>query len=118
MLATEEYGLIAGPAAEGTLFTSFPDPRLNPNAAAVIERFRADGFDPEGYTLLTYAAIQAWAGAVEKARTLELQSVIRSLHENEFSTVLGPIAFDSKGDITTQSPVWYVWKGGTYVPVE
>jgi branched-chain amino acid transport system substrate-binding protein len=118
VLATEEYGLIAGPAAEGTLFTSFPDPRLNPNAAAVIERFRADGFDPEGYTLLTYAAIQAWAGAVEKARTLEPQSVIRSLHENEFSTVLGPIAFDSKGDITTQSPVWYVWKGGTYVPVE
>ena len=118
ILATEEYGLIAGPAAEGTLFTSFPDPRLNPNAATVIERFRGDGFDPEGYTLLTYAAIQAWAQAVEKAETLELQPVVRSLHENEFSTVLGPIAFDAKGDITTQSPVWYVWKGGTYVPVE
>jgi branched-chain amino acid transport system substrate-binding protein len=118
VLATEEYGLIAGPAAEGTLFTSFPDPRLNPKAAAVIERFRADGFDPEGYTLLTYAAIQAWAQAVEKAGILELKPVVRSLHENEFSTVLGPIAFDAKGDITTQSPVWYVWKGGTYVPVE
>ena len=118
VLATEEYGLIAGPAAEGTLFTSFPDPRLNPNAATVIERFRADGFDPEGYTLLTYGAIQAWAQAVEKAGTVGLQPVVRSLHENQFSTVLGPIAFDAKGDITTQSPVWYVWKGGTYVPVE
>jgi branched-chain amino acid transport system substrate-binding protein len=118
VLATEEFGLIAGPAAEGTLFTSFPDPRLNPNAAAVIERFRADGFDPEGYTLLTYAAIQAWAQAVEKAGTLELRPVIESLHVTEFSTVIGPIAFDAKGDITTQSPAWYVWEGGTYVPVE
>ena len=84
----------------------------------MIERFRADGFDPEGYTLLTYGAIQAWAQAVEKAGTVGLQPVVRSLHENQFSTVLGPIAFDAKGDITTQSPVWYVWKGGTYVPVE
>jgi len=118
VLATEEYGLIAGSAAEGTLFTSFPDPRLNPNAAEVIERFRADGFDPEGYTLLTYAAIQTWAQAVEKSGSLELQPVTEALHEHEFKTVLGPIAFDAKGDITTQSPVWYVWKDGTYVPVE
>jgi len=118
VLATEEYGLIAGPAAEGTLFTSFPDPRLNPHATVVIERFRADGFDPEGYTLLTYAAIQTWVQAVEKAGSLKLQSIVEALHKNEFSTVLGPIAFDAKGDITTQSPVWYVWKGGTYVPVE
>ena len=118
VLATEEFGLIAGPAAEGTLFTSFPDPRLNSNASAVIERFRAEGFDPEGYTLLTYASIQTWAQAIEQAKTLELSPVTESLRKNEFSTVLGPIAFDAKGDITTQNPVWYVWKGGTYVPVE
>lgn len=118
VLATEEYGLIAGPAAEGTLFTSFPDPRLNPHATEVIERFRADGFEPEGYTLLTYTAIQTWAQAVEKAGSLALQPIVEALHKNQFSTVLGPIAFDAKGDITTQSPVWYVWKGGTYVPVE
>jgi branched-chain amino acid transport system substrate-binding protein len=118
VLATEEFSLIAGQAAEGTLFTSFPDPRLNPFAASVIERFRADGFDPEGYTLLTYAAVQAWAQAAEKAGSLELLPVIESLHEHEFGTVLGPIAFDAKGDITDQNPAWYVWKGGTYVPVE
>jgi branched-chain amino acid transport system substrate-binding protein len=118
VLATEEFGLIAGPASEGTLFTSFADPRLNPNATAVIERFRADGFDPEGYTLLTYATIQTWAQAVAKAGVLDLPPVAEALHQNEFTTVLGPIAFDAKGDITTQTPVWYVWKGGTYVPVE
>ncbi|TKD15837.1 MAG: branched-chain amino acid ABC transporter substrate-binding protein, partial [Mesorhizobium sp.] len=39
--ATEAFGLIAGPAAEGTLFTFVPDPRRNAEAAQVVERFRA-----------------------------------------------------------------------------
>ena len=118
ILATEEFGLIAGSAAEGTLFTSFPDPRLNPSASAVIERFRAEGFDPEGYTLLTYAAVQVWAEAVKKAGSLELLPVTTALHGYDYTSVLGPIAFDAKGDVTTQKPVWYVWRGGGYVPVE
>ena len=50
-MATEEFGLIAGPAAEGTLFTFVADPRRNPEAAAVVERFRAENFEPAGYTL-------------------------------------------------------------------
>ncbi|WP_214477751.1 ABC transporter substrate-binding protein, partial [Mesorhizobium sp. dw_380] len=36
-LSTEEFGLIAGPAAEGTLFTFPADPRRSPKAAAVVE---------------------------------------------------------------------------------
>ena len=71
-MATEEFGLIAGPAAEGTLFTFVADPRRNAEAAPVVERFRAESFEPEGYTLFTYAAVQAWAQAVEKAGSLEL----------------------------------------------
>jgi branched-chain amino acid transport system substrate-binding protein len=30
----------------------------------------------------------------------------------------GPIAFDDKGDLTVQNPVWYVWRAGTYVPLD
>jgi branched-chain amino acid transport system substrate-binding protein len=47
-LASEEFGLIAGPAAEGTRFTFLADPRRNAEAAPVVERFRASGFEPEG----------------------------------------------------------------------
>jgi branched-chain amino acid transport system substrate-binding protein len=32
--------------------------------------------------------------------------------------VLGPIDFDKKGDLTVQNPAWYVWRDGTYVPLE
>jgi branched-chain amino acid transport system substrate-binding protein len=117
-LSTEEYGLIAGPAAEGTLFLDVADPRGRAEAAPVVERFRASGFEPEGYTLYAYAAVQAWAQAAEKAGSLELQAMIASLREHQFDTVLGPIDFDDKGDLTVQSPAWYVWRGGTYMPLE
>ena len=117
-LASEEFGLIAGPAAEGALFTDSPTRADNAEAAAVVERFRASGFEPEGYTLYTYGAVQVWAQAAEKAGSLELQAMIAALREHQFDTVLGPIDFDDKGDLTVQNPIWYVWRGGTYVPLE
>lgn len=116
--ATEAFGLIAGPAAEGTLFTFVPDPRRNAEAAQVVERFRAENFEPDSWTLHSYGAAQTWAQAVEKAGSLELQAVIASLRSNQFDTVLGRMDFDDKGDLTVQSWVWYVWKGGEYVPLE
>ena len=115
-LTAEDFGLIAWPAAEGTLFVDVADPRGRAEAASVVERFRAAGFEPEGYTLYAYAAVQVWAQAAEKAGSLEHQAMIASLRGHQFDTVLGPIDFDDKGDLTVQSPVWYGWRGGTYLP--
>ncbi|CCF00046.1 ABC transporter Leu/Ile/Val/Thr-binding protein (plasmid) [Sinorhizobium fredii HH103] len=116
--ATEAFGLIAGPAAEGTLFTFVADPRRNAEAAEVVERFRAENFEPDSWTLHSYGAAEVWAQAVRKAGSLEPQKVIAALHEYQFETVLGRIDFDEKGDLTVQNWVWYVWKGGEYVPLE
>lgn len=117
-LSTEDFALIAGPAADGTLFTFVADARKNPEATAVVEKFRADGYEPAGYTLSTYAAVQVWSQAVTKAGSLDLEKVIATLREQEFDTVLGRIGFDQKGDLRVQQWVWYVWQGGEYVPVE
>ena len=117
-MATEQLDLIAGPAAEGILFTFGADPRQNPQAASVVERFRAENFEPAGYTLLSYGAVQAWAQAVSKAGSLEWREVTASLRGNQFDTVLGSIDFDDKGDLTAQAWIWYVWRGGEYVPLE
>ncbi len=117
-MAIEELALIAGPAAEGILFTFVADPRQKAEAAPVVARFRAENFEPDGYTLFTYAAVQAWAEAVDKAGMLEPQAVIASLRDNQFDTVLGRIDFNEKGDITGQNWTWYVWQDGNYVPLE
>ncbi len=113
-LVTAEFWQIAGPAGEGTLMTFPSDPRKRPTAAKVVEEFKAKGFDPEGYTLYTYAAIQVWADGVKKAGTTDPKKVSAALHDLKIDTVLGPISYDKKGDITTADYVLYVWKNGTY----
>jgi branched-chain amino acid transport system substrate-binding protein len=83
-------------------------------AVAVVAKFRVTNFEPEGYTLYTYGAIQAWAAAGTKGGTTKLDPVIKSLRANKFDTVLGKIGLDAKGDVTAPGYVWYIWEGGSY----
>ncbi len=113
-LVTDEFWNITAKAGEGTLMTFSPDPRKNPVAAPIVAKFRAQNYEPEGYTLYTYGAIQAWAQAVKKAGSTDLKKVISTLRSNKFNTVLGNIGFDMTGDVTAPGYVWYEWKNGTY----
>lgn len=116
----EDFGLIAGAAANGTLFTAAPDPRDSPAGAKVLAAFRATGYQPFGPApFQAYAAVQAWAQAVGKAGTTDLDAVIDSLRSNQLDTIYGRIGFDAKGDVTGYEPfVWYIWQGGKYAPVD
>jgi len=113
-LATEEYWKITGPAGEGTLIIYPPDPRNAPAAWAVVDKFKAEGYDPEGRTLYTYAAIQAFAQAAEKAKSVKLDDLSKALHSMTAHTVVGPLTWDKKGDVIDPKYVFYVWKNGTY----
>jgi branched-chain amino acid transport system substrate-binding protein len=84
----------------------------------VVGRFRSQNFEPEGYTLHTYGAVQAWAQAVEKAGTYDASALNKALQSNQFSTVLGQIGFDRNGDITAPAYIWYRWRNGEYVPAK
>ncbi|HEX6012590.1 MAG TPA: branched-chain amino acid ABC transporter substrate-binding protein [Geminicoccaceae bacterium] len=113
-LVTDEYWQITGPTGEGTLMTFAPDPRKLPAAAEVVEKFKAENYEPEGYTLYTYAAIQAFVDAAKKAGSTEVEDVAAALKEGSYDTVLGPIAFNDKGDVEEPKYVMYQWKDGQY----
>ncbi len=113
-LVTDEFWSITGDAGEGVLMTFGPDPRNFDTAAAVVEAFRADGYEPEGYTLYTYAAMQVFAQAAEIAGSTDLDAMIEALRGNSFETVIGELSFDEKGDIQQPAYVWYVWNAGSY----
>jgi len=116
-LSTGEFWLVAGPAGEGTLFTSFSDPTKDPRAAEIMSRVRARLQQPNARALYSYAAVQLWAQAVEKAGTTDAARVAEMLRQEQFDTVLGAIGFDAKGDVTGFDPfVWYVWTDGKHVP--
>ena len=113
-LITQEYWSITGDAGEGTLMTFSPDPRKNPAAADVVKRFKENGIEPEGYVLYSYAALQAWKQAVEKAGSIEVGEVVKALDGNEFDTVIGKFRFNEKGDPNLPPYAVYRWSNGTY----
>jgi branched-chain amino acid transport system substrate-binding protein len=113
-LITQEYWSITGPAGEGTLMTFSPDPRKNPAAAEVVKRFKEKGIEPEGYVLYTYAAVQAWKQAAEKAKSVESADVVKALNDTEFDTVVGKFKFNEKGDPNLPPYAVYRWSNGTY----
>ncbi|MDE1172217.1 MAG: branched-chain amino acid ABC transporter substrate-binding protein [Parvibaculaceae bacterium] len=117
-LVTDEYWAITGDAGQGTLMTFGPDPRLNPVNKTLVEEFRADKYEPEAYTLYTYAALQAWADAVTKAGTTDATKVAAELKKDKFSTALGEIQFDAKGDNKAPGYVVYEWNNGKYAYVK
>ncbi len=114
-LNTLEFWSITGDAGEGLLFTFSPDPRDNAEAKAVVERFRKQGYEPEGYTLYTYAAIQVWADAVKKTGTTDAAKLEEVIKAGNFDTVIGSLSFNDKGDRTTADYTWYEWTKGNYV---
>jgi branched-chain amino acid transport system substrate-binding protein len=124
--------VIAGPGAEGTLMTFSPDPRLNPANKQIIEVFRKKGFEPQAYTLYSYAAVQILKQAAEQAKSLDPKKVAEVMHSGKvFHTVLGDLSYDQKGDVTGYTVagqkkdryVLYIWKKGadgkiTYVEAQ
>ncbi len=100
-LADDEFAAIAGPGAEGTLMTYSPDPRTNPANKDIVATFRKKGFEPQAYTLYSYAAVQIIKQAAEQAKSLDPKKVAAVMHSGKtFSTVIGDLAFDNKGDVT------------------
>jgi len=112
-IVSSEFVSIAGPGAEGTLMTFSPDPRKNPNAKDVVEKFRKKGFEPEAYTLYSYAAVEVYKQAAEAVKSTDPKKMAEYMHSGKtFKTVIGDLSFDKKGDITRPDYVMYVWKKG------
>jgi branched-chain amino acid transport system substrate-binding protein len=113
-LNTMEFVTIAGTASDGTMFTNAAELRDVPAAKPVVARFRSDGWEPEGYTLSAYAAIEVWAQAVRKAGTTDTAAVAAALRDNTWQTSIGEVDFDETGDLTNAAYTWYRFQNGTY----
>jgi branched-chain amino acid transport system substrate-binding protein len=117
-LITQEFWSITGDAGEGTLMTFSPDPRKNPAAAEVVKRFKDKGIEPEGYVLYTYAAVQAWKQAADKAKSTKAADVVKAMNDTEFDTVIGKFKFNEKGDPNLPPYAVYRWSNGTYEQID
>lgn len=117
-LVTDELWSITGKAGEGILMTFGPDPRSNLAAMNVVTALRKKKYEPEGYTLYTYAAFQVLAGALAQAKSAEPVKVAAALRGATFNSALGPLSFDAKGDVKGTGYVVYQWHDGTYAEIK
>lgn len=119
-ITSDEFASIGGPAVIGTLMTFPPEPRNRPEAKAVIEQFKAKKFEPEAYTLYSYAVVEIYKQAAEAVKSTDPKKMAEYIKSGaNFKTVIGDMKYDKKGDITRPDYVMYEWKqvGGkiTYV---
>ena len=113
-LVTDEFWKASGPAGEGVLMTFRPDPRDRAPAKDVLDEFKKQDYDPAGYTLFAYAALQVFADAAAQGKSVKLVDLAKALHSHKYGTVIGSIAFDKKGDVVNPEYVLYVWHNGKY----
>ena len=112
---TPEFWLIAGPAGEGTMFPAPRNPRGLETAKHVVDEFRATGYEPDGFTLFSYATVQALAEGVRRAGKTDGAAVAHALRTGDpVSTIFGPVTFDAKGDVEGMTYEMNVWKAGRY----
>lgn len=116
-MTTREFWSITGDAGEGAMMSFNPDPRLRPEAADAVKHIKASGFDPEGTTLYSYAAVQVLVEALRRAGVVDQAKVIAALHQGSYPTVIGSITFDKKGDVTRPDYIIYQWTKGSYQPL-
>ena len=116
-LGMDEFWTIAGRVAEGTLFSARPSPPTLPAAIELLADFRARGLGTRSGGIAAYAAVEAWSQAAERAGSVKLPVVADMLRRGRFATVLGPIAFDGKGDLAGASWQWQRWSGSSYLPL-
>jgi branched-chain amino acid transport system substrate-binding protein len=106
---------VAGPAAEGMLMTFPPPAEKGAAAAKAVAELTAAKEDPTGYVLYSYAVIQVWAEAADKIKSVKPIRVAKELKAGgPWPSVLGPIAFDSKGDVVNAAYAIYKWHDGQY----
>lgn len=98
---------------KGVYMTFAPDPRERSAGKKIVAEYRKMGFEPEGYTLYTYAAVQAVAAAMQatlgKSKRPNGMKMASWLKSNKVNTVMGPRSWDKNGDLTIIDYVVYKW---------
>lgn len=110
-IVSNDFVTVAGGPrfAQGVFMTFSPDARKIPDSKAVIESFRKEKYEPEGYTLYSYATLQAVAAAFAAENTRDGAKLAAWLRKNKVKTIMGDRTWDEKGDLRSMNYVIYRW---------
>jgi len=116
-IVSEDFIISAGgPKMVHNVFMTFgADPRKLASGEKIVAQFRDSGYEPEGYTLYSYATLQIIAQAMNSTKSIEGENLSQWLKSHPVQTVMGQKAWDPKGDLKESGYVMYYWdKSGQY----
>jgi branched-chain amino acid transport system substrate-binding protein len=115
-LNAQRFPGIAGSAADGVRFSDLARAEIRPEAAETANRLAAAAVNPGGYTLYSYAAVEAFAAAAKGTGGTDAAALGAYLLVNKVQSVIGELAWDSKGDLVSSAYGWYIWRDGEVQP--
>jgi branched-chain amino acid transport system substrate-binding protein len=119
-IQTPNFIKIAGDAAEGVLASTPGLPMAQmPGGKDFVAKYKAKfNAEVELYAPMGYDAVMVFVDAMKRAGSTDPAKFLPEIGKTNYHGVIGPIAFDDKGDLRNGPITIYVVKGGKWEPLE
>lgn len=119
-MQTPNFIKIAGNAAEGVLASTPGLPMTQmPGGKDFLAKYKAKfNAEVELYAPMGYDAVMVFVDAMKRANSAEPAKFLPEIGKTNYQGVIGPIAFDEKGDLKNGPITIYVVKGGKWEALE
>ena len=119
-MQTPNFIKIAGDAAEGVLASTPGLPMTQmPGGKDFLAKYKTKfNAEVELYAPMGYDAVMVFVDAMKRAGSTDPAKFLPEVGKTNYQGVIGPIAFDDKGDLKNGPITIYVVKGGKWEPLE
>jgi branched-chain amino acid transport system substrate-binding protein len=119
-MQTPNFIKLAGDAAEGVMASmpGLPKEQM-PGGKSFMDKYKAKfNAEVELFAPMGYDAVMVFIDAMKRAGSTEPSKFLPEVGKTRLDGVIGPIAFDDKGDLVNGPVTVYVVKGGKWEPLE
>ena len=119
-MQTPNFIKLAGNSAEGVMASmpGLPKEQM-PGGKSFMEKYKAKfNAEVELFAPMGYDAVMVFIDAMKRAGSTDPAKFLPEVGKTKLDGVIGPIAFDDKGDLVNGPITIYVVKGGKWEPLE
>jgi branched-chain amino acid transport system substrate-binding protein len=119
-MQTPNFIKLAGDAAEGAMASipGLPKDKM-PGGETFLKKYKSKfNAEVELFAPMGYDAVMVFVDAMKRAGSTDPAKFLPEVGKTQLQGVIGPIAFDEKGDLVNGPITIYVVKGGKWNPLE